>query len=101
MDKLDDAKLKGLTDELAMALKMFHQEYEKTPLGRNTEFRRGIVTGWRRALYSIYGEKAAEEVADAASSGAGYTIPHGGELSNDGRGYLGFDGSSHTYIGKL
>src|SRR4051812_6415838 len=72
----DKEKLRALAGELASVLTMFHKRYETDPVGRNTEYRRGMVTGWRQALHSTYGERAAQEIVEAASLEAGYTIPH-------------------------
>jgi hypothetical protein len=58
--KLDEAQLKNHADYGAMLLKTFHYEYERDPIGRVTEFRRGQVTGWRHLLDFIYGRRTTE-----------------------------------------
>jgi hypothetical protein len=99
--QLNEGELKRLAAHGAILLKRFHEEYEKDPENRDTEYQRGQVTGYRHLLDSIYGERQSRQIVEAASSEAGYTIPPAGPMTEDGKGYYGFDSGSHTYIGKL
>jgi hypothetical protein len=76
-------------------LKAFHQLYAKDPVGRETEFYRGQIAGWKRTLVAAYGASMAEKIILRASTGANLPVPHAGPLSPDERGYLGFDSFSH------
>jgi len=98
---LDDAEIKSLGSHGAGLLTMFHEEYAKNPTGRETEFRRGHVAEWRHLLAFIYGGHTTERIVDAARAESGYTIPHAGPMTEDGKGYYGFDSGSDMYIGKI
>jgi hypothetical protein len=76
-------------------LKAFHQSYAKDPVGRETEFWRGQIAGWKRTLGAAYGASMAEKIILRASAAANLPVPHSGTLSSDGRGYEGFDSFSH------
>jgi predicted transcriptional regulator len=78
-------------------LKAFHDSYAKDPVGRETEFWRGQVAGWKRTLVSAYGANIAEQIILRASKVANLPVPHSGTLSADGRGYEGFDSFSHGF----
>lgn len=78
-------------------LKAFHQSYSKDPVGRETEFWRGQIAGWKRTLVAAYGSSMAEEIILRASEAAKLPVPHAGTLSPDGRGYEGFDSFSHAF----
>jgi hypothetical protein len=99
--QLDDREVKQLASYGATLLKYFHQEFEKDPEHRDTEYRRGQVTAYRHLLDFIYGARQTEGIVDEASREAGYTVPPAGPMTEDGKGYYGFDSGSHTYIGKL
>jgi len=99
--KLDDAEIERFAAFGATLLERFHHEFEKNPEDRDTEYQRGRVTGYRHLLSFIYGEHQTEVIVDAASRKAGYTIPPAGPMTEDGKGYYGFDSGAHTYIGKL
>ena len=76
-------------------LKAFHRSYSKDPAGRETEFWRGQIAGWKRTLVAAYGASTAEKIILQASEAANLPVPHAGTLSSDGRGYEGFDSFSH------
>jgi hypothetical protein len=76
-------------------LKAFHESYAKDPVGRETEYWRGKIAGWKRTLVTAYGASTAEQIILRASNAANLPVPHGGTLSRDGRGYEGFDSFSH------
>jgi hypothetical protein len=78
-------------------LKAFHQAYAKDPIGRETEYWRGQVAGWKRTLAGAYGAGIAEGIILRASEAAKLPVPHAGTLSPDGRGYEGFDSFSHAF----
>ena len=78
-------------------LKAFHESYSKDPVGRETEFWRGQLAGWKRTLLDAYGASTAEKIILRASEAAKLPVPHAGILSSDGRGYLGFDSFSHAF----
>jgi hypothetical protein len=99
--QLDADEGKRLASYGAALLKRFHEEYEKDPTHRDTEYARGQVTGYRHLLGFIYGRRQTEMIVDAASREAGYTVPHAGPMSEDGEGYFGFDSGAHMFIGKL
>jgi hypothetical protein len=99
--QLNESETKRLATYGAMLLKRFHQEFEKDPENRDTEYERGQVTGYRHLLDFIYGERQTGAIVDAASREAGFTIPPAGPMAEDGKGYYGFDSGAHTYIGKL
>lgn len=77
-------------------LKMFHEHYKKDPVSAATEFRRGLVSEWKSLLRMIYGESTAETIVLGASKEAKLSIPPGGPLTPDGKGYFGFDTMCHT-----
>jgi hypothetical protein len=79
-------------------LKAFHQSYAKDPVGRETEFWRGQIAGWKRTLVAAYGASTAEKIILRASEAANLPVPHAGTLSPDGRGYEGFDSFSHMAL---
>ena len=76
-------------------LKEFHRCYAKDPIGRETEFYRGQIAGWKRTLVAAYGASTAEKIILRASEAANLPVPHAGTPSPDGRGYLGFDSFCH------
>ena len=78
-------------------LKAFHQSYAKDPVGRETEFWRGQIAGWKRTLVAAYGASTAEKIILRASEVTKLPVPHAGTLSADGRGYEGFDSFSHAF----
>jgi hypothetical protein len=78
-------------------LKAFHQAYAKDPVGREAEYWRGQVAGWKRTLVAAYGASTAERIVLRASELAKLPVPHAGTLSPDGRGYEGFDSFSHAF----
>jgi len=76
----------------AYLLKTFHEEHEKNPTGRETEFCRGEIAGFRNALTNLSGTLGRQFVAhilDRVRQRTGLKIPHSGQLTPDG--YLGFD----------
>jgi len=79
-------------------LKAFHESYAKDPVGRETEFWRGQIAGWKRTLVAAYGASTAERIILRASDAARLPVPHAGTLSPDGRGYEGFDSFSHMAL---
>ena len=99
--QLDADEAKRLASYGAELLKRFHQEYEKDPTHRDTEYARGQVTGYRHLLDFMYGRRQTEMIVDMASRDAGYTVPHAGPMTEDGGGYYGFDSGAHMFIGKL
>jgi hypothetical protein len=80
---------------------MFHEEYNRNSVSPATEFRRGIVTEWKRLLCLIYGERNAEPIVLGSSKLAKLSIPPAGPLTEDGKGYYGFDSMCHTFIGPV
>jgi hypothetical protein len=83
-------------------LRIFHEEYAQGPLSTATEFRRGKVAEWKQLLVLLYGEKAAESFILRARDNAKLSVPPSGPLSNDGKGYEGWDSFSDIgVIGKL
>jgi hypothetical protein len=83
-------------------LKMFHEAYEKDPVGRETENLRGQFTNWKRMLLMLYSEPAAEEMIYSVSDRTRLSVPPGGPLAPDGDGYLMWDSYCHSgYIGRL
>jgi hypothetical protein len=78
-------------------LKAFHQAYAKDPVGRETEYWRGQLAGWKRTLVAAYGASTAERMILEASEVAKLPVPHAGTLSPDGRGYEGIDSFSHAF----
>lgn len=79
-------------------LKAFHQSYAKDPVGRETEYWRGQIAGWKRTLVAAYGANMAEKIILRASEAANLPVPHAGPLSPDGSGYVGFDSFSHMAL---
>jgi hypothetical protein len=77
-------------------LKAFHEYYAKDPIGRETEFYRGRIAGWKRTLVAAYGASTAEKIIFRASETAKLPMPHAGTLSPEGRGYEGFDSFCHV-----
>lgn len=99
--QLDADETRRLASYGAGLLRTFHQEYEKDPMHRDTEYMRGQVTGYRHLLDFIYGRRQTEMIVDAASREAGYSVPHAGPMTENGEGYYGFDSGAHVFIGKL
>jgi hypothetical protein len=91
--------VRATSDELVSSgdfwLKRFHESYSNDPTGRETEFYRGQIAGWKRTLVAAYGASTAEQIILRASSDANLPVPHSGPLSEDGHGYIGFDSFSH------
>jgi len=79
-------------------LKVFHACYAKDQVGRETEFWRGKIAGWKQTLVTCYGASTAEQIILRASEIANLPVPHSGTLAPDGSGYEGFDSFSHTVI---
>jgi hypothetical protein len=83
-------------------LKSFHERYNQNPVSAVTEFRRGLVTEWKSLLRLIYGDSTAETIVLGASKQVKLSIPPGGPLTEDGKGYYGFDSMCHTgFIGPI
>jgi hypothetical protein len=83
-------------------LKLFHEHYKQNPVRAATEFRRGLVTEWKSLLRMVYGDGTAETIVLGASKHAKLSIPPGGPLTEDGKGYYGFDSMCHTgFIGPI
>ncbi len=100
--QVDPKVAKVLAESGEFYLKAFHSEYEKDPVGPRTEFRRGQFTGWKQSLFILYSEAAAQETIEGVSNRTRLSVPPAGELSDDGKGYLGHDSSCHMgFIGKL
>ncbi len=91
----------ALTRHGVELLKMFHDEYNRNPVSAATEFRRGKVAEWKQLLCLIYGERNAEPIVLGASKQAKLSIPPSGPLTEDGKGYYGFDSMCHTFIGPV
>jgi hypothetical protein len=98
---LDSQIEKAILEHGRRLLEGFHSAYEKDPIGRETEFRRGEVSTWRQLLGTIYGQRIAQDLTEKISEATRLTIPHCGLLADDGDGYLGFDSGCHMFIGKL
>lgn len=98
----NDAMRQRLAEYGEQLLKMFHAEYEKNPVGAETEFDRGQFISWRMMLAMFYGEAIAGEIIEAVSKKTRLSIPPAGPLSPDGQGYIGWDSGCHMgYIGKM
>jgi hypothetical protein len=83
-------------------LKYFHEEYAKNATSPATEFERGKVAEWRQLLNLIYGENTTEEIVLSARNKTRLSVPPAGMLTDDGKGYMGFDsGCDMGYIGKI
>jgi hypothetical protein len=54
----------------------FHVEYEKDPVGRNTEFVRGELVGWRSTLHTLYHDYA-EDIVTRVVARTHLPIPDG------------------------
>jgi len=63
-----------LTAQGESLLKRFHAEYATDPAGRETEFLRGVFTGWRDTLHTLYQDRA-EEIVERVLGNTGLTIP--------------------------
>lgn len=93
---------KVLAERGEFLLKAFHSEYEKDPVGLQTEFWRGQFIDWRQMLHIFYGDSAAEGMIEGVSNRTRLSIPPAGPLSDNGDGYIGWDSCCHMgYIGKL
>lgn len=99
--KMDPQTEKAILEHGSLVLESFHAAYDKDPISRETEFRRGEFSEWRHVLDTIYGRRVAEQLTKMVSDATCLTIPHCGPLADDGGGYLGFDSGCHMYIGKL
>jgi hypothetical protein len=83
-----------LVQDGSFLLKVFHDLYAKDSVGRETEFWRGKIAGWKRTLVAAYGADIAEHIILRAREVARLPVPHSGTLSPDGKGYEGFDSFS-------
>jgi len=83
--------LARLIKEGAFLLKVFHDEFAKDKTGRETEYWRGQLAGWRHALDSSFGESVAHSILELVRKRTTLTVPHCGPLSKDLTGYLGTD----------
>ncbi|MGB8773961.1 MAG: hypothetical protein WCC78_07470, partial [Terriglobales bacterium] len=90
--------IERLAEHGEFLLKVFHDCYVKDKVGRETEFRRGQIAGWKQTLVTSYGASTAEQVILRASEVANLPVPHSGTLAPDGSGYEGFDSFSHMVI---
>jgi hypothetical protein len=63
-----------LTAQGESLLKRFYAESETDPTGRETEYLRGVFTGWRDTLHTLY-QDWAEETVDRVLGNKGLTIP--------------------------
>jgi hypothetical protein len=79
------------TEQGVYLLKTFWQEHEKESFGKDTEFARGNLAGFRIALRSVFNEIVAEEIINRVRETTKLKIPPNGPLSKDGKGYVGFD----------
>ncbi len=87
MDKqiqIPEAEIKRLTTLGESHLRRFHREYEKEPIGLNTEFDRGYFSGWRHCIETIYNARTTELILDVIQTNTGLSIPHCGTLDKDG-----------------
>ena len=75
-----------LVEQGELLLKTFHVEHDKDPAGRNTEFVRGELIGWRRTLHTLYGDYA-EDIVTRAVARAHLTIPDGEVPSGAAHGF--------------
>ncbi len=91
---LDPNTEQRLVEHGKRLLESFHAAYASEPIGRETEFRRGLFTEWRHALDLLFGRAIAQRLTDTVSKLNG--------LSVDGESYVGFDSGAHMgYVGKL
>ncbi|SRR5579871_1847095 len=79
-----------LVEQGTFLLKAFHGEYSKEAHGKETEFARGNLTGWRHTLINAYGQNAAEEIIMEAAQTANLPIPHSGIRDKNGD-FIGWD----------
>jgi hypothetical protein len=77
-------------DQGVFLLQTFHNEYNRNPQGRETEFWRGNLACWRGMVHDFFRDQAGEIISRVRQS-TGLAIPHRGPLSPDGSGYLGWD----------
>jgi hypothetical protein len=102
VDAPNERQRKLIAENGESLLKMFHSSYGQNPTSPETEFLRGQFTGWKRMLLMLYDEAVAEEMILAVSVKTGLTVPHGGSLTADGGGYIGWDSYCHLGpTGKL
>jgi hypothetical protein len=98
-DLPNDRQRQVIAESGESLLKVFHMMYEQNSAGTETEFYRGQLSCWKKMLVALYSEGAAEEMIMAASKAAGLSMPHGGPLADDGKGYMGFD--SYCHLGPI
>ena len=65
-----------LVEQGALLLQAFHAEHKNGPKGREAEFLRGELTGWRSTLHTQYHD-CAEEIVDRVVTKTGLPIPAG------------------------
>jgi hypothetical protein len=63
-----------LVEQGELLLKTFYVEHEKDPAGRNTEFVRGELIGWRSTLHTLYRDYA-EDIVTRVVAKTHLTIP--------------------------
>jgi hypothetical protein len=94
----DPQTIDRLVEQGVYALRTFHEEYEKDPTSRETEFRRGMVIGFRHTLHTFYGDYTSE-IIDRVRQTANLAIPHAGIMTPDGSGYFGWDSDADMVVG--
>jgi hypothetical protein len=65
-----------LVEQGELLLKTFYVEHKKDPAGRNTEFVRGELIGWRSTLHTLYHDYA-EDIVIRVVARTHLTIPDG------------------------
>ncbi len=85
---LDPNTEQRLVEHGKRLLESFHAAYASEPIGRETEFRRGLFTEWRHALDLLFGRAIAQRLTDTVSKLNGLSVPPAGPLSDDGESYV-------------
>jgi hypothetical protein len=83
-----------LLEKASFLLTNYHAECNKNAAGRETEFWRGNLSGFRFAVGEIYGQEVIHGVLEDARKHTGLGIPPAGKLDSHGK-FLGADSEAN------
>jgi hypothetical protein len=90
MTEPDAATRQRAIDGLTRALQAFHEAERKNPGGRESVSWRGQLGGFRHALGTIFGDRAASSILEAVRRKTNLGFPHIGPVMDNGD-ILGMD----------
>ena len=75
-NEVGDVQLRRNRDYGEILLKLFHDSYAQDPTSRDTEYRRGMFSGWKGSVIALFGESEAEDIILGVGEKLGLTVPH-------------------------